>query len=84
MPFDKWSADLADHVRERYDWSNPDHRRRMFACRTCGTECGSSPGYGKAICEACCEDHDYEYHREMRTRACRHCEKPVDPDWYQD
>jgi hypothetical protein len=59
----------------------PEHAA-MFACKGCGTECAGSPGPGLAVCEKCCEDHDYEYRSDLRTKACKHCEKPVDPDWY--
>ena len=84
MSFDAWADRIADHVGKRYDSRNADHVRRMFACRKCGAACASSPGYGQAVCETCCEDHDYEYSREFRTHVCKHCEKPVDPDWYAD
>lgn len=84
MSFDKWASDLADYVRNRYNSLNPEDVRRMFACRKCGVSCDSSPGYGQAICPTCCEDHEFEYHREFRTHACRHCETPVDVDWYAD
>lgn len=67
-----------------YDSTNPEHVRRMFACRVCGAQCPGSPGYDKAICENCCDEHDYEYSRDQRTHCCRHCEKPVDPDWYEE
>lgn len=74
---------------------SPQHWQRgtpefaaLFCCRRCGAECPMSPGLGQAICETCCpienEEHDYEYNRDLRTRTCRHCETPVDPDWYAD
>lgn len=56
----------------------------LFGCRKCGAICPMSPGVGQAICETCCDEHDYEYNRDLHTHACRHCEKPVDPDWYDD
>lgn len=76
MSFDKWASDLADHVRNRYDSLNPENVKRMFACRKCGTGCDTSPGYGQAICESCCEDHDYKYERDMRGHFCKHCSAP--------
>ena len=56
----------------------------LFHCRVCGVECHSHPTRElpngeveaiQAVCEAHCEDHEYEYLREMRGRYCKHCDK---------
>lgn len=70
---------MTEHLR----WNTPEHTA-MFGCKVCGEICASSPGPGQAVCEAHCEDHDYEYNREFGTRTCKHCDKPVDPEWYDD
>lgn len=54
-----------------------------FACRSCGKECASA-GPDGAICEDCCEDHDYRYERELRGHFCFHCGKPAPEDWFDD
>lgn len=56
-------------------------RRKLFACRKCGVECASSPGVGQAVCETCCDDHDYAYARDRRGHFCKHCEAPRPHDW---
>ena len=61
----------------------PEHTS-MFACRTCGKECNISAGPGQAVCEACCEDHDYVYMRAFREKRCQHCDHPAPDDWYED
>src|SRR5581483_8536117 len=35
--------------------------KSKFACRVCGVQCDTYPVNGTAVCEAHCEDHDYEY-----------------------
>ena len=47
VSFDAWADRLADHVGKRYDSSNADHVRRMFACRKCGAEARHRQDTGK-------------------------------------
>lgn len=55
-----------------------------FSCRVCGKQCDSAPPLPeRAVCEDCCEEHDYEYEPSERTHLCKHCCKPVDLDWYR-
>jgi hypothetical protein len=35
-----------------------------------------------AICEKCCEDHDYKYERERNWPHCIYCDAAAPPDWY--
>lgn len=56
-----------------------------FHCHQCGKETALAPDPpDKAVCEDCCEDHDYRYDRWERTHVCTHCGKPVDHEWYSD
>lgn len=77
------SADYARVSEERRIWqTGTAENQRMFGCKVCGEICASSPGFGQAVCETHCEDHDYEYERGMGGHFCKHCSKPVPPDWY--
>lgn len=54
-----------------------------FTCRKCGIECLSAPDSPeRAICENCCEDHEYKYDRYERGTFCIHCNKMRD-DYYE-
>lgn len=56
-----------------------------FSCRVCGVQCPSAPDPpARAVCEEHCEDHEYEYEREMRGHFCKHCGKPRPEDWCDD
>jgi hypothetical protein len=56
-----------------------------FSCHKCGKECDSAPNPpARAICPACCEDHDYEYDRGMGGKFCKHCGEPAPYDYYED
>jgi hypothetical protein len=47
-----------------------------FRCHVCGVECPVAPDPpDKAVCEECCEDHDYHYERCERAKVCIHCGK---------
>ena len=55
-----------------------------FKCRICGTECPVAPEPpGQAICEDCCEDHNYQYDSGRRGKYCVHCDHELiqDEDW---
>jgi hypothetical protein len=53
-----------------------------FSCRVCGKECDTAPDPPeRAICENCCEDHDYVYVCGERRFSCIHCDKPRPDDW---
>lgn len=54
-----------------------------FHCGKCGAETTIAPDPpAKAVCENCCEDHDYRYERGERAHLCVHCGKPAPEDWY--
>lgn len=56
-----------------------------FSCRVCGKECPIAPDPpGRAVCEEHCEDHDYEYDPMRRDRFCKHCDKQVPYDFYDE
>lgn len=56
-----------------------------FRCHVCGKECDIAPQPPeRAICEECCEDHEYEYDRGERWKFCAHCGKPIPEDWNDD
>lgn len=47
-----------------------------FTCRVCGIECDVAPNPpGRAVCEAHCPDHNYEYDRWERKHLCTICSK---------
>lgn len=52
----------------------------IFACRVCGVQCSTSSDTEGAVCEAHCEDHDYEYDRMRAGHFCTHCDaqRPYD------
>lgn len=57
----------------------------QFACKKCGVECPIAPVDGSgAVCENCCEDHDYRYCRDLQEHRCIHCDKPAPLDWYDE
>lgn len=54
-----------------------------FNCHKCGKQCDVAPMPPlRAICEDCCEDHEYDYDATERWHLCRHCNRRIDPDWY--
>lgn len=54
-----------------------------FKCKKCGKECGTAPiDDSGAICEDCCEDHDYEYDPDRQEHHCVHCDKLAPDDWF--
>jgi hypothetical protein len=54
-----------------------------FHCHKCGKETASAPDPPeKAVCEDCCEDHDYRYVQGERRHACIHCDKDAPSYWY--
>lgn len=53
-----------------------------FKCHKCGAGTIVEPPDNPAVCENCCEDHDYEYCREERTYYCNHCGAEPPDDWY--
>jgi NMD protein affecting ribosome stability and mRNA decay len=56
-----------------------------FSCRVCGKQCDSAPlPPVRAVCEDCCDDHDYQYERELRGHFCVHCGKPAPLDWFDE
>jgi len=56
-----------------------------FSCQKCGKECDVAPQPpARAICEDCCEDHEYVYEQGERGHFCKHCNKPAPPDWFDD
>lgn len=76
------SAEYARASEERRIWqTGTAEHQRMFGCKVCGELCASSPGFGQAVCEAHCEDHDYEYEPGMG-KVCKHCSAPIPYDYY--
>jgi hypothetical protein len=56
-----------------------------YACRVCGANTDIAPDPpAKPICPKCCEDHDYEYQRELRGHYCNHCGEEAPRDWVDD
>lgn len=54
-----------------------------FRCHKCRKQCDVAPMPPlRAICEDCCEDHEYEYDAVERWHFCCHCNRRVEPDWY--
>ena len=52
-----------------------------FHCHKCGAETTIAPDPpGKAVCEACCKDHDYQYEGSDGHR-CVHCYAHRPSDW---
>lgn len=50
-------------------WPKPS-----FKCRVCGTSLDSAPCWPfRGTCPEHCPEHDYEYDRDRRERACVHC-----------
>lgn len=74
-PRDSGYSHCEDHAGQR----NLDN----FACRVCGKECPTASAEG-AICEDCCEDHQYEYDKWRRNKFCVHCDRQIPDDFYDD
>lgn len=56
-----------------------------FSCQKCGKECDVAPKLpDRPICPDCCEDHEYEYDPSFQQHRCKHCDKSVPEDWYDD
>lgn len=56
-----------------------------FHCGKCGKKCPVAPDPPvKAVCEDCCEDHDYKYESFSRKRECVHCGKEMPHDWFDN
>jgi NMD protein affecting ribosome stability and mRNA decay len=56
-----------------------------FSCQKCGKPTDIAPDPPeRAVCEDCCEDHEYIYSRGDRTHYCSHCGQNPPPDWYDD
>lgn len=54
-----------------------------FRCRVCGDVCPVAPDPpGLAVCEGCCEWHEYEHDRWRRGWFCVHCDAQRPEDWY--
>lgn len=54
-----------------------------FTCQKCGKECVIAPDPPeRAICQDCCEDHEYEYDKWRRGWFCTKCDNEQEPDWY--
>lgn len=61
----------------------PEYIRPDFSCRMCGKECDLAPEPpDRAVCEKCCEDHDYIYIDREIGHACRYCGSPCPPDYF--
>ena len=52
----------------------------VFRCQKCGKNIDLAP----AVCVDCCEDHDYQYERELHGHYCLHCGKKAPDDFYYD
>jgi hypothetical protein len=52
-----------------------------FKCGKCGADALCEPPDAPAVCPACCEDHDYVYHRG-EGRMCTHCSAEPPLDYY--
>lgn len=66
--------------------SNQDDKQAVdFHCHNCGAEVDSAPDPpAKALCENCCEDHDYRYCPDRQGTYCWACDKPAPGDWDYD
>jgi len=62
----------------------------LFSCRVCGVELPGHPVVTndmgeqvgvQGVCEAHCEDHDYQ-HDGYRSFACIHCDAEPPDDWF--
>jgi len=52
-----------------------------FHCHKCGVETATAPPLPDlAVCEECCEDHEYKYDSYERGSFCIHCNKQKDFD----
>lgn len=61
-------------------WFDAD--KPSFLCQECGKDCDIAPDPpARAICEACCKDHDYAYDRGDRRWTCEHCGALRPYDW---
>jgi hypothetical protein len=59
-----------------------DGDQPTWICRECGKDCDIAPEPPeRAICEACCPDHEYEYDRMDRHWTCKHCGALRPYDW---
>lgn len=58
---------------------------RLFVCHLCGVDTNTAPDPPDlAVCEDCCEDHDYRYEREERGHFCTHCCRRRPDEWDDD
>ena len=56
-----------------------------FSCGVCGIQCDIAPDPpARAVCPEHCEDHDYEYQRELRGTYCNHCGEQAPEYFYDD
>lgn len=54
-----------------------------FSCRVCGIICDSAPDPPlRAVCPEHCDDHDYVYDRDRRSKFCKHCDQQIPDDYY--
>jgi len=78
---DAAEAKVAELERELRDVSK-QRDAYMFRCRKCGEPTDIAPDLPElAVCEKCCEDHNFIYIREERLHACEHCGKPKPIDY---
>lgn len=56
-----------------------------YSCRVCGVQCPTAPRLpARAVCEAHCEDHQYDYDPMRRGRFCRHCDRQREEEYFDD
>jgi len=59
----------------------------IFRCHKCGKQANLGPSDinpEPAVCEDCCDDHEYKYDRWGCVSECVHCGKRRPEDWYDE
>ena len=71
---------MTDDLKFKAEITRPD-----FHCYSCGAETTLAPDPpARAVCEECCEDHDYQYLAGERNHVCIHCGKAATAEFYDD
>lgn len=72
--------ELRDDLTLKTEITRPD-----FHCRDCGAETSIAPDPpARAVCEECCDDHDYRYLAGERNHVCMNCGKPATAEFYDE